>query len=95
MGDSAIASNRYLMSSFSIFRPKREQIDLMQWHIEQWDESGNIERVLAICANVSLGKAVFKSAVEQFPNKNITHRHGMRVIEEYGSEKNRTMRDIG
>lgn len=66
----------------SLYRPKREQIDLMQWHVEQW-RNGSIERILAICANSTLGRAAFNAAVAEWPDKELTLRHGSRVLQEH------------
>lgn len=74
------------MSHF-LYRPKIEQIDLMQWHVESWTAGGSIDRIEAICANPNLAIAAFHAAVEAWPNKELTCRHGARVIEQYKPDK--------
>jgi hypothetical protein len=66
-----------------IHNPKRAEIDVMQWHVDQWDERGAIDRRLAICANPDLAFAAFDAAVLKWPDKEITCRHGARVLREH------------
>ncbi|WP_338633099.1 hypothetical protein [Afipia carboxidovorans] len=55
----------------------------MQWHVDQWGEGGAIERKLCISANPILALAAFDAAVKEWPDKQITCRHGARVLREH------------
>lgn len=73
--------------SHHLYRPKIEQIDLMQWHVESWAPNGSIDRVEAICANPTLAVAAFEAAVREWPNKELTCRHGSRVLHQHKGRK--------
>jgi hypothetical protein len=65
-----------------IFNPSRAELDEMQWHVDQWETNGSIDRRLAICANPDLAIAAFDMAVLKWPDKEITCRHGARILRE-------------
>jgi hypothetical protein len=49
--------------------------------IELWGAHDNrVERVLARAARISLARAIFKAADEEYPNRRLTLRRGERII---------------
>ena len=66
-----------------IYNPKRAELDEMQWHVVQWLPNGSIDRHLAICANPDLAVAAYESAILKWPDKEITCRHGSRILREH------------
>lgn len=67
--------------------PTRAEVHAMQWHVDQWGEGGAIERKLCISANPMLALAAFDAAVKEWPDKQITCRHGARVLREHKGQK--------
>ena len=67
--------------------PTRAEVHAMQWHVDQWGEGGAIERKLCISANPILALAAFEAAVKEWPDKQITCRHGARVLKEHKGQK--------
>jgi hypothetical protein len=55
--------------------------------VEVWTERGNIERLLARSAGMLVGRGAFDAAVQQYPDREITLRHGARVIAEHNGRK--------
>lgn len=65
------------------YRPTPEQIDLLQWHVEQRDSDDKVERFIAIVCNPIIALETFDACVEHWPDKAFTCRHGSRVLKEY------------
>ncbi len=59
----------------------------LQFTVEVWAKGGNIERLLARSAGMLVGRGAFDAAVQQYPEREITLRHGARVIAEHNGEK--------
>lgn len=65
------------------YTPERAELDEMQFHVVQWMPDGRIDRHLAICANPDLAFAAYDMAVEKWPDRDITCRHGSRTLREH------------
>lgn len=52
--------------------------------VDLWtdDAGSSIERVLARCFHVEIARAAYEAALVKYPGRNITLRHGARVIEQ-------------
>jgi hypothetical protein len=64
-------------------RPEELPYTVELWHI---DGSANVERVLARAAHAPLGRAIFKAAQEELPDRRITLRRGARIVADSGSD---------
>jgi hypothetical protein len=65
------------------YTPERDKLDEMQFHVVQWMPDGRIDRHLAICTNPDLAFAAYEAAIDKWPDKEITCRHGSRVLREH------------
>jgi hypothetical protein len=55
--------------------------DELVFRVEMWTQDDNhVERLLALADNVLVGRGAFLAAVNQYPDRILTLRHGMRVI---------------
>jgi hypothetical protein len=64
------------------------QGDMLPFRVELWrDGAGDaVERLLALAISASLGRAIFKAALTEHPNRRITLRRGTRVIADSDKE---------
>jgi hypothetical protein len=58
-------------------RPGELPYTVELWHI---DGSATVERVLARAAHAQLGRAIFKAAQEELPDRRVTLRRGSRIV---------------
>lgn len=63
-------------------RPEELPYTVELWHI---DGSAKVERVLARAAHAQLGRAIFKAAQEELPDRRITLRRGSRIVADSSS----------
>jgi hypothetical protein len=64
-------------------RPEELPYTVELWHV---DGSPVVERVLARAAHAQLGRAIFKAAQEELPDRRITLRRGSRIVAESSSD---------
>jgi hypothetical protein len=72
----------------NIYRPSPDQLDIMQWSVEQWDDPDNeVERLISIALNPTIALAAFAAAVVEWPDKRLTCRHGSRLLGKHVPER--------
>jgi hypothetical protein len=59
----------------------------LPYQVELWRDGGadNVERVLARAQNAQLGRAIFKAATTEHPQRRITLRNGDQIIADSSS----------
>ena len=59
--------------------------DELTYAVELWDENRRgVEKILARAFNISLARAILRTALEENPGRRIVLRHGERIVEDNG-----------
>lgn len=66
-----------------LHRPPMDEIDVMEWHVEEHDAGDRRVRFVAIVCNPIIALATFDAAVAHWPNKRFVCRHGARILNEH------------
>ncbi|HWF64672.1 MAG TPA: hypothetical protein VN685_08685 [Rhizomicrobium sp.] len=59
--------------------------DELPYAVELWSKDrSHVEKVLARAFKISLGRAIFRAALDENPGRRIVLRHGERIVEDNG-----------
>lgn len=65
--------------------PPQNPNEELAYAVELWDENRKgIEKILARAFNISLARAIFRTALEENPGRRIVLRHGSHIVEDNG-----------
>jgi len=66
--------------------PTANQIEELPYAVELWDEEHRqVEKILARALKISLARAIFRAALEEYPNRRIVLRQDERIVEDNGA----------
>lgn len=62
-----------------------EPWEVLPYHVELWDlQRQSVERVLGDAISAVLARAIFQSALREYPNRHITLRYGATILARSG-----------
>jgi hypothetical protein len=63
------------------FRPSPVEREDLPYRVELWDDAKvNVEQILAVTSNGSIGYAAYYAATREYPQRYVTLRHKNRIV---------------